>query len=424
MYLSRAGMISVSREKGIETLRNEKKRYVILIWGTVSLLLLGLIYAWSIFVVPLEREFGWTRVQTSMTYTISMICMFVGMMLAGIISSRSGTRTTMILGIALLTLGFVGSSRIANLGMLYVFYGVFVGTGVGLCYNTWLPSVMAWFPERSGFVSGIMLAGFGLGGLILGSTMSALLNSSFGWRNTFLAVGIFALAESVIAMRYVLQTPPQAGATAKKSSAYEITPMQMLSDPTFYLFTVWKIMISAMAQSIIGHASPIATDIGAPVALASFMVGMISVGNGCGRTIGGILHDRFGTVRLMFGITAGFICSSVMLMFGYSSRNVTITILSFIVIGLSYGSLALLTSAFINRTYGLKHFKTNYGINSMTSIPGTMLATYISVVKTNTGSYAGFFTIMMAVCIAAMIIPILLPGRIRRLYEKMDDLGT
>lgn len=397
-----------------------QNRIIILIFGTISLLFLGLIYAWSIFVVPLEQEFGWTRLETSLTYTISMICMFSGMMLAGILSSRWSAKVTILLGIALLTIGFIGSSRITSLPMLYVCYGVLVGTGVGLCYNTWLPSVLAWFPDRSGMVSGIMLAGFGLGGLILGSSMSALLNSSFGWRNTFLAVGIFALVESVIAMRFVLQTPPKMEKRSTQSRKYDLTPRQMLSDSTFYLFTVWKILTSAMAQSIVGQAAPIASDIGAPVALASFMVGIISVGNGCGRTVGGILHDYIGTAKLMFCITGGFIISSGLIMYGYSNRLLPLVGVSFVLIGLCYGGLALLTSAFINQTYGLKHFKTNYGINSITSIPGTMLATYISIIKTNTGSYSGFFVIMLAVSLITIVAPILIPSRISALYKKAD----
>ena len=182
----------------------------VLVCGMASLLLFGPIYVWSIFVVPLEAEFGWTRAETSVAYTLSMLCLFVGMALNGVLAARLSQKTALMLGITLAVSGFLGSSCTVSL---------FTLTGIGICYNAWLTGVVHWFPGRSGFVSGILLAGFGMGGLLFSPLLSHFVTSGPGWRNVFRMIGIVLLAVSVLTAGFLLQEPPQAGNGKKDSSA-------------------------------------------------------------------------------------------------------------------------------------------------------------------------------------------------------------
>lgn len=95
----------------------------VLVCGMASLLLFGLIYVWSIFVAPLEAEFGWTRAETSVAYTLSMLCLFVGMALNGVLAARLSQKTALMLGITLAVSGFLGSSCTVSLFTLYLFTG-------------------------------------------------------------------------------------------------------------------------------------------------------------------------------------------------------------------------------------------------------------------------------------------------------------
>ena len=230
----------------------------VLVCGMASLLLFGLIYVWSIFVAPLEAEFGWTRAETSVAYTLSMLCLFVGMALNGVLAARLSQKTALMLGITLAVSGFLGSSCTVSLFTLYLFYGVFVGTGIGICYNAWLTGVVHWFPGRSGFVSGILLAGFGMGGLLFSPLLSHFATSGPGWRNVFRMIGIVLLAVSVLTAGFLLQEPPQAGNGKKDSSAsHDFTTRQMLASPSFYLFSIWKVILSLLGQAAISAACPI-----------------------------------------------------------------------------------------------------------------------------------------------------------------------
>ena len=67
-------------------------RWRVVVGGVSMNLALGSLYAWSVFVLPLEKEFGWTRAQTSRVYTIAVVTFAATFILAGRIQDRRGPR--------------------------------------------------------------------------------------------------------------------------------------------------------------------------------------------------------------------------------------------------------------------------------------------------------------------------------------------
>ncbi|HZK61489.1 MAG TPA: hypothetical protein VFC41_05385, partial [Anaerovoracaceae bacterium] len=108
------------------------KRIIPLVAGAFIYLSIGLIYAWSIFVKPLEAEFGWNRTETSLTFTISMISFCIGGVISGMLLKKKSGRFIIMLSAVLLAVGFLLSSRVETLLGIYISYGVFCGLGVGL----------------------------------------------------------------------------------------------------------------------------------------------------------------------------------------------------------------------------------------------------------------------------------------------------
>ena len=98
----------------------------------VLLMFFGLIYAWSLFVDPLEAEFGWDRSATSVVFTLSIITFCAGMLVAGALEERTSPRTVMLITAACLGLGLIASAFTESLPFIYATYGVLVGAGVGL----------------------------------------------------------------------------------------------------------------------------------------------------------------------------------------------------------------------------------------------------------------------------------------------------
>ena len=166
-----------------------QNRWLPVVGGILMNLALGSLYAWSVFVPPLEREFGWTRAQTSWVYTIAIVCFALTFIFAGRLQDRKGPRICALLGGVLVSLGFVLASFTSSLAMLYVFYGVIVGIGNGFGYSTPMPVASKWFPDRRGLVVGLMVGGYGGGQAIFGTLASGWLVPSVGWRTTFLILG-------------------------------------------------------------------------------------------------------------------------------------------------------------------------------------------------------------------------------------------
>jgi len=194
-----------------------KKRWVCAAAGFSAMIFLGLVYAWSVFVAPLEAYFGWDRSQTSMIFSISVLGFSLGIIFGGILSKRLPPKKVMWFCATLALIGFACTSRINTLPGLFLFYGVMCSFGAGTGYNAVLSMVLPWFPKNQGALSGIMLMGFGFSGSILGWTAAALTNS-FGWRNAFaiLGVGIWIIIV-LLSFLMVRPTDQESEVLAKKT---------------------------------------------------------------------------------------------------------------------------------------------------------------------------------------------------------------
>ena len=289
-------------------IQQKQRRWAYLVLSVFLLLFLGLIYAWSVFRIPLEQEFGWSKSGTSLTFSISMVMFCLGGLISGVLTARKGMRITLVLAALLLVSGFGLASQITSLMGIYLTYGGMAGLGVGLGYNAAISTIMRWFPDKQGLVSGIALMGFGFGAMILG-TAGASLISLAGWRMTFLLIA--ASYAVVIALAVVILRPPDADFTAALSGALpkgkeareEIGWQDMLRRQSFWLFFLWAILLSAAGLSIINISAGYAgTFVGGNLTQAAAIAGVISIANGAGRVLAGQLFDSKGCKVTMYSL--------------------------------------------------------------------------------------------------------------------------
>ena len=106
-------------------------RWLPVIGGILMNLALGSLYGWSVFVLPLEKEFGWVRADTSLVYTIAIVCFALSFVIAGRIQDLKGPKICAAIGGLLVSGGFLVSSQTSSLATLYIFFGVIVGIGNG-----------------------------------------------------------------------------------------------------------------------------------------------------------------------------------------------------------------------------------------------------------------------------------------------------
>ena len=181
-------------------------RWFAVVGGVSMNLALGSLYAWSVFVAPLEAEFGWTRTQTSWVFTIAIVTFALSFVLAGRIQDRRGPRICAVIGATLVGLGFILASFTSSLPFLYVAFGFVVGAGNGFGYATPIPVGSKWFPDKRGLVVGLMVAGYGGGSAIFGPVATALI-SEYGWRPTFRIMGVVLFSMCMLGT-LLLKNPP------------------------------------------------------------------------------------------------------------------------------------------------------------------------------------------------------------------------
>ena len=289
-------------------------RWLAVVGGVSMNLALGSLYAWSVFVLPLEKEFGWTRAQTSWTFTVAIVAFATSFVVAGRIQDVKGPRICAALGATLVGAGFGLASLTGSLRFLYLCFGLIVGIGNGFGYATPMPVGSKWFPDRRGLVVGLMVGGYGAGSAIFGPVANTLVER-VGWRTTFQVLGALFFVMGMIGT-WLLKNPPagyrpagwkpQPGRMAARS-ARDIPAAEMLRTRTFYALWVAYCLGATAGLMTISQLVPFARRAGFGAAAATFAITVGAFGNAGGRILSGWLSDTLGrltTLRVMILISA------------------------------------------------------------------------------------------------------------------------
>src|SRR3974377_4383 len=170
-------------------------------------LALGTLYAWSIFVAPLEKEFAWKRSQTSNVFTIAVVVFALSFILAGRLQDKFGPFWVSLTGGLLVSLGFFLCAYTTSLNYLFVCFGVIGGLGNGFGYATPLPVMAKWFPDKRGLAVCLAVGGYGAGSAIFGPLSQLILIPAYGLATTFQILGAIFLVMTMIGAS-LLRNPP------------------------------------------------------------------------------------------------------------------------------------------------------------------------------------------------------------------------
>lgn len=378
----------------------------VFLFSLIVILCLGLIYGWSVFVVPLEKEFGWARSETSLTFTISMISLTLGVMTGGQMNKKKDRPfVTLTIAAVLLFTGFAMTSRAELLMQFFGFYGVLCGFGVGLGYVELIGILTKWFDGKHGLVSGVLMMCFGMGAMVLGTTCSVAMDV-IGWRKTFLILGIIfgilTFADGVLI--HMCSGARTDGSSVGEDHEEGMTTREMILSSDFKVLYTWLIFISAAGLALMGHIAPCAMHMGAGAASAALIAGVVSASNGAGRIIFGIIYDKLGVKKSIFTICIVFICASLITLFAIITENLIILVIGAVFIGMSFGSAPTSSSAVVKQFYGTRYFSANFGVIStqivISALVGQFMAGKLYMV---TGDYtATFYCVAFLSVIAAI----------------------
>src|ERR1700739_2432537 len=285
-------------------------RWGIAVAGVLLQIALGAVYAWSVFRVPLVKQFGWSISEVTLTFTISIFVLGIAAFFGGRWLNRRGPRIVALIGGFLYGAGvFLASFSDHRLWWLYLTYGVIGGTGVGFSYIVPGAGLVQGFPDPRRLITGVSVGGFGAGALITAPVATRLIQS-VGVLSTFAYLGIAYLVVTIIAGSFMQNPPdgwqPEGWQPSALQSSQRATHDYVLSEAlkTWQWWALWFILFlnTCAGISVISQEQPIFKQItGATAAVASGMVGIVSLGNGVGRVFWAWISDSV-TRRVTFGI--------------------------------------------------------------------------------------------------------------------------
>lgn len=397
-------------------MKKSVNRWMFLVVGVVSMLFAGIIYAWSILKVPLGETFGWTASQLAINFTVTMCFFCIGGVVSGLLTKRTSPKVTLLLAAALSCAGFLLSARLSGqVAVLYFTYGVLCGMGIGMAYNAVIAATNAWFPDKKGVCSGALMMGFGASALVLGNVAGSMMAApAVGWRTTYLILGILIGAVLLVTALVVrLPSPEEAAALpapkekrgSKETDAFEsrdYTTLEMVKRPSFWRFFLFTIAMAAVGNTVISFAKDLALSVGATTALATTLVGVLSVCNGLGRILCGAIFDMLGRKKAMLIANMLAILAPAVTLGAIVTNSVPLCVVGLCLTGVSYGCAPTISSAFVATFYGSRHFAMNFSIANTMLIPASFTATLASTLVSTTGSYVPPFLMLIAFAVVGL----------------------
>jgi OFA family oxalate/formate antiporter-like MFS transporter len=395
--------------------RSKTNRWGIAAAGFLMQMALGALYAWSVFRVPLSKQFHWSIEQVTFTFTISIFVLGVSAFFGGLWLNKKGPRVVALTGGFLYGLGvFLASFSADKLWWLYLSYGLIGGIGVGFSYIVPVAVLVKWFPDRRGLITGIAVGGFGAGALVTAPVATRLIQS-VGVLHTFAYLGVAYLVITM-ATGYLMQNPPDGWKPAGWIPNATQTAQRAAMDYTlgdalkaWQWWALWALLFlnTSAGISIISQESPMFQEIAKVSAVvAAGMVGLASIGNAVGRIFWAWISDtitRRWTFVTMFLLQVGLFWILPAL-----PSAAALSVLSFIIL-MCYGGGFGTMPAFTADYFGSKNVGPIYGLMltawGSASAFGPLL---IAHMRQNSGSYVSGLHVIACVMLASIVLPLLI----------------
>lgn len=376
---------------------------------------LGAVYAWSVFRIPLTKQFGWSIPDVTLTFTIAIFVLGFASFFGGLWLNRKGPRVVAMTAGLLYGIGvFLASFSAHKLWWLYLSYGLIGGTGLGLGYIVPVALLVKWFPDRRGLLTGIAVGGFGAGALVTAPVATRLIQN-VGVLNTFAYLGIAYLIVTVIA-GYFMQNPPAdwkptgwtpSAAQIAQRSARDYKLAEALRSWQWWALWLLLCLNTSAGISVISQESPMFQQIAHLSAVAAgALLGIVSMGNAFGRVFWAWMSDML-TRRMTFVIMF-VIQAALFWIYPALHSAAVIGTVTFIIL-MCYGGAFGIMPAFTADYFGPKNVGPIYGLIltawGFSSVFGPLLIAHMRQVS---GVYSGALHIIAVVMAASIVLPLII----------------
>jgi len=384
--------------------------YLIVIFSFFNMIaVFGTYSAFGVFLKPLLREFGWTTAITTGAYSLSLVVFGLLGIITGRLNDKFGPRIVLSFGGLFLSLGYLLMSQISSVWHFYLLYGVIIGIGMSSAWVPVVSTVARWFISRRGLMTGIVIAGMGLGQLIIPPIATTLV-LAYDWRISYLVLGSLVLVIVILVAQFLKRDPTQIGELAygkNKGESHLGTETGALSfgeavyTKKFWLALGIEFCIGFCALTIIVHVVAHTIELGISPSKAATVLATIGGLSILGRVILGSAGDKIGNCAIYI---LSFAIMSATLFYLPFAKDLWELYMFAVVFGFAYGGAVASESPLSAELFGLTSHGLIYGfLNFVSTIGaslGPLLAGYIYDVN---GNYELAFFISGAIGILGLI---------------------
>ena len=381
------------------------------------------IFAFGVFVKPLEDEFGWTRGELSFAVTMTNFAVVIASPCLGLIIDKFGVRRVLIPSVILMGLTVASMTLLsANLWHFYLLYFLIPLLGAGTLPQSYSRVLIAWFSRRRGIALGISLAGFGVGAMLV-PVFAQMMIENHGWRLAYagFAVAIFALALPM-AVFVLKESPAEMGlkpdGDPPENTSMDDDPVPVdaaaagLSCPqaarthSFWLILVSFMLVGIGITSILAHLVPMLIDRGVTPAGAALCMSSLALGLIAGRVLAGYLMDYFFAPYVAACFLLGLLAGIVILATGTAGALVFVAA---VCVGMATGSEISEIAYICSRYFGPRAFGLIYGLMFAAFQLGSMIgAPLMGLYYDRAGNYIGALWVVAGIVVIGTILIALL----------------
>lgn len=413
-----------------------KNRWLIALSGVGIHICIGSAYAWSVFTNPMADAFGWSTSQISLAFSIAIFLLGFSAAFMGKFVEKRGPRISGMLSAVFFGVGVMGTglaTAFESLALMYFFYGIVGGIGLGIGYIAPVSTLVKWFPDHRGLATGLAIMGFGFASLISGPAGEALV-SSVGISNAFYILGASYLIIMMAASQY-LAPPPEgwkpegmhkskAGEPKKeKEDLSQMTANEAIKTKPFWMLWTMLFLNVTTGIAIISVASPIGQEItGMSAVIAATMVGIMGLFNGVGRLGWATISDYIGrpnvyTIFFIIGIVSYFLLPVI-------TSVILFQILVYAIVS-CYGGGFSSVPAYIGDLFGTKQLGAIHGyILTAWAVAGVVGPMLLSLIYDNTNSYHLILVIFGVMHVISLLISFWIRAVMRRMKEEKWHVET
>ena len=334
----------------------------------------GIIFSFGVFFKSLEEEFGWTRALTSGVFSLSSLLSSVFVVVGGWNLDRYGPRVIFtVMGFST-ALGLFLTSQASTLVHLYLSYSLLLAIGTGASYVVVASTVSRWFARRRGLAIAIATSGGGLGPIIM-TPVAAYLISSYGWRTSYLIMGLMALFIIVPCAQLLRKVPSKATALTEgerlelinwgspeesgsnEAKAHSLS--QAVKTRNFWLFVFIWLFFAYTLYMVLSHVVRHGIDMGLTTMQAGTVLSMIGGASIIGRLVMGRVSDSKG--RKQVAMICALFLAVAMLFLTMASSLWTLYLFA-VIFGLSFGGFSPPMVALVGETFGLRYLGAIMGV--------------------------------------------------------------